>query len=133
MSIKHYIRNYYPLYLGGDPYTYNSVGAAETITLPLTTSFFTLSCEGVTVDQVTTNGDLTAILPDGDIKGTTVHLQFTDADGNNDIKVRFTGVDSSNDEFLYDANTWKPGFVTLIWLGSYWVVTQKTILEPGIS
>ena len=133
MAIKHYIRNYYPLYLGGDPYIYSSVGAAETITLPLTTSFFNLSCEGVTVDQVTTNGDLTAILPDGGIKGTTVHLKFTDADGDNDIKVQFTGVDSNNDEFLYDANTWKPGFVTLIWLGSYWVVTQKTILEPGIS
>jgi hypothetical protein len=133
MAIKHYIRNYYPLYLGGDPYTYSSVGAAETITLPLTTSFFTLSCEGVTVEGVTTNGDLTAILPDGGIKGTTVHLQFTDADASNDIKVQFTGVDSSNDQLLFSANTWTPGLVTLIWLGSYWVLTQKTIIQPDIS
>jgi len=133
MAIKHYIRNYYPLYLGGDPYIYSSVGAAETITLPLTTSFFTLSCKGVTVDEVTTNGDLTVILPDGGIKGTTVHIKFTDADEHNDIKVQFTGVDSSNDQLLFDVSTWAPGFVTLTWLGSYWVVTQKTIIEPGIS
>jgi hypothetical protein len=133
MAIKHYIRNYHPLYLGGDPYTYSNVGAAETITLPLTTSFFTLSCEGVTVEEVTTNGDLTAILPDGGIKGTTVHFQFAEADADNDIKVQFTGVDSSNDELLYDLSTLKPGFATLVWLGSYWIVAQKTLSEPAIS
>ncbi len=120
-----------PLFIGGDPYTYASAGAAESITLPMSTSVFVLSNEGAELD-----GDLTVSLPDANHLGTEAILYLNAADADNTIVVNFTGLNNNSDSISAGGIAAVSGsfhIASLVWIGSAWVARSIPNFEPSLS
>lgn len=137
------VQNFKPIFINGSPYVYASAGAAESITLPLSTSFFVLSNEGTPAVGTegeegyvaAANGDLTVSLPDGDILGTFASFQLTIADTNNDIIINFTGLNGDSDSLTVDNTTGLvfPVIASLVWNGDAWAVISAPNIEPTLG
>ena len=133
------IQNFTSYFIGGDPYTYASVGAAESITLPLSTSFFYISnAPSAAVGSVgqegyvaPVDGDLTVNIPDAEVLGTTLILSATlsASPSTNDITFNFTGINDTLDSIKFDNGSYDPYFQSLIWTGSYWQLVSKPIIQ----
>jgi|14_taG_2_1085336.scaffolds.fasta_scaffold00436_7 hypothetical protein len=138
------IQNFSSFFLGGDPYSYASVGANDSITLPLKTSFFLISNEeqssiGAPNDPnfvAEVNGNLKVNIPNAKTLGTEIILYLQGADGDNQILVSFTGLDANSDEFSLTTSTSRdfPVVLNLVWMGTAWVLRNGgSIVSATVS
>lgn len=129
-----------PLFIGGDPYTYASVGAAEAITLPMSTSFFYLSNEvkpavgtpGGEDYVAAVSGDLTVSIPNAKHLGTMLILSVSlgaSSVGSNAVILQFTGINGELDSIEFDAGSYDPYFFSILWTGSHWQFFNKPIIH----
>lgn len=135
-------QNYPSLFIGGDPYTYASVGSNNTITLPLSTSIFVLSNEGIPAvgtpgsegHVAAVNGQLKVSIPDAKHIGMEIILYLEISDSVNPIVLNFTGLNSSSDEITLDSISTRdfPVVMNLIWTGSAWVLRSGGTLVTAV-